>query len=199
MMKYAGIIPSLLLMLVMASCKPSPQKAEQYYDTVIAPLEDVFDKEEALIVLINNKTEQLANSPFTFQSDTVKDLVVVDTSGKHIEQAYNDLISQIALSKIRLSSLKDFDKSSQLKDAALALLNEYDVLCKNEYRALLQILQIPPAEYSSEQEDKFMRLSDTIDYRLKEKITMLTEELKLFSKKYNFKIQEDSVTNAVLP
>lgn len=199
MMKYAGVFSSLAIVLVMVSCKPSPQKAEQYYDAVVSPLEDVFDKEEALIGLINNETEKLAASPFTFQSDSIQKPIVADTGKKQIEQAYKDLVSQIALSRNRLTSLKDFDKNSQLKDAALALLAEYDILCKNEYRELLQIVQIPPADYSSEDEDKFMRLSDTIDFRIKEKITMLTDELKLFSKKYNFRIQEDSLAKALVP
>ncbi len=195
-MKQPGILFSFLLMLIMVSCKPSPQKAEQYYDAVKAPIDEVFEKEEALIVLINNETEKLASSPFTFQTDSTAAPVAADTGRQQIEQAYNDLLSQVSISKNKLSSLTGFEKSSQLKDAALALLTEYEVLCKNEYRELLQIVKIPAEDYSSEQDDRFMQLSDTIDNKLKEKIAILTDEIKMFSKKYNFKIQEDTIAVA---
>ena len=195
-MKQPGILFSFLLMLIMVSCKPSPQKAEQYYDAVKAPIDEVFEKEEALIVLINNETEKLASSPFTFQTDSTAAPVANNTGRQQIEQAYNDLLSQVSISKNKLSSLTGFEKSSQLKDAALALLTEYEVLCKNEYRELLQIVKIPAEDYSSEQDDRFMQLSDTIDNKLKEKIAILTDEIKMFSKKYNFKIQEDTIAVA---
>lgn len=181
----------LALILIIISCRPSPQKAEKYYDNIIAPIEDVFEKEDELIALINIEMEKLANDSSTFLSDP--DTIINDSILKKIEQVFSDLQSQIAISKNKLALLTDFNKSSSLKNAAIVLLDEYAELCNNEYLALIQNVKIPAKKYSFENEDEFLELSEIIDNKIDEKLNLLTQEIKLFADKYHFKIQPDTI------
>ena len=193
MMKYTLKMTFLAFALIIASCKPSPQKAEIYYDDIISPLEDIFEKEDVLIVLVNSEMDKLANDSSTYLSDTNK--AFTDTVFKEIDMAYSNLQIQIAISKNKLELLKGFDKSDVLKVAALDLIDAYSEVCKNEYPELLQIVKIPAEKYSIENDDKFLELSEIIDNKLQEKINVLTREIKLFAEKYNFKIQNDTIKN----
>lgn len=183
---------SLIAALMMAvSCKPSPQKAEKYYDDIITPLEKVFDLEEEFIVLFNNHMDKSVN-------DSSAVITKIDTSAlaagfKKIDMAFNNFQIQVSVSKNTIEALPDFDKNDKLKKAALGLLDEYSNVCTNEYPELLKIAKIPDGSYSVEDDDKILELTEIIDNKLQEKIGVLTKELKLFAKNYNFEIQNDSM------
>jgi hypothetical protein len=180
----------LAFVLILASCRPSPQKAENYYDNIILPLEDVFEKEEALISLINTEVDNPNDS-----SEVLSNTDTTDNAAfcKKIDMAFSNFQIQISISKNKVESLPDFDKNDNLKKTALDLLNEYDGICKKEYAELIQIVKIPEEKYSLENDNAFLELSEIIDNKIQEKTSILIKDLKLFAKKYNFEIKNDSI------
>ncbi|HOY30872.1 MAG TPA: hypothetical protein PKW80_03240 [Bacteroidales bacterium] len=181
----------LAVCMIISSCKPSPQKAEKYYDSIIVPLEEVFSKEEKFIALINNEMDKSVNDSTIIL--TLMDTIPCDTVCQEIETAFSDLQQQIKVSKDKLVSLPDFDKQDDIKKSALAVLDEYSMICLNEYRELISIVKTPENKYSHEDDDRFLEISEKIDSTLQEKISTLINDLKLFAKKYNFKLKKDTI------
>lgn len=191
MVKHLIKISLIAALMMAASCKPSPQKAENYYDDIITPLEKVFDLEEEFIVLFNDHMDNSVND-----SSTV--ITKIDTGAfaagfKKMDMAFNNFQIQVSVSKNNIEAMPDFDNNDKLKKAAIDLLDEYTNVCANEYPELLKIAKIPDGIYSVEDDDKILELTEVIDNKLQEKIGLLTKELKLFAKNYNFKIQNDSL------
>jgi len=191
MLKHVLKISLLTGLMIIASCKPSPQKAEKYFDDIITPLEKVFDLEAEFIVLINNQMDKSANDSSAVVSK-------IDTSSfaadfKKIDMAFSNFQIQVAISKNKLELLPDFDKSDKLKKAAIDLLDIYSEVCNNEYPQLIKIAKIPDGNYSIEDDDKILELTETIDNKLQEKLSILAKELKLFANNYNFELQNDSL------
>ncbi len=181
----------LISILIWGSCKPSPQKAEKYYDAIIEPIEEVFKKEDVLISLINAEMDKTIKD--SSSSIINNDTIIADTAYKKLDMAFSNLQIQVNVSINKLESLSDFDKSNTLKIKAINLMEEYNTLCKNEYAGLIYIIKIPEANYTLEDDDKFLALSESIDNKLQEKISGLLKEIKLFAKKYNFEIEKDTI------
>jgi len=181
----------IVFLLFLVSCKPSPHKAEKYYDSIISPVEDVFAKEEALVSLVNNDSDTTGNkSP---ASTTKKDSVSNEEFAKMTDMAFYNLQTQIAVSKNKLELLPDFDKSDKLKMTALELMDVYTETCQHEYAELIRIEKIPPENSTLADDDRLLELSEIIDTKIQEKTDVLIKELKLFARKYNFEIKNDSI------
>lgn len=176
---------------MIASCKPSPQKAEKYFDDIITPLEKVFDLESEFITLFNNQMDKSTNDSSAVISK--RDTSSFNADFKKMDMAFNNFQIQVAVSKNKLESLPDFDKKGNLKKAAIDILDEYSEVCSNEYPQLIKIAKIPDGSYSIEDDDKILELTETIDNKLQEKLSILTKELKLFANNYNFELQNDSL------
>ncbi len=191
MTKHFLTINIIVFLFLCYSCKPSPQKAEKYYDDIIQPVENVFDKEDELISVINSERDTANNDSVSIISD-------IDTAKskdfiRRVDLAFSNLKIQVSVSKNKIDALPDFDKKNILKQAAQNILDEYADLCDHEYSELITIVKIPKEEYSSEDDDNFFKLSETIDNKLQEKMTALITEIKLFAQEYNFEIQHDSL------
>jgi len=191
MLKHVLKISLLTVLMIITSCKPSPQKAENYFDDIITPLEKVFDLEEEFILLINNQMDESVNDSSAVISKT--DTSSFASDFKKIDLAFSNFQIQVAISKNKLESLPDFDKNDDLKMAAIDLLDEYSEVCNNEYPELIKTAKIPDGNYSIEDDDKILELTEKIDNKIQEKLSILTKELKLFANNYNFEIQNDSL------
>jgi hypothetical protein len=191
MLKHVLKISLLAVIIMIASCKPSPQKAEKYFDDIITPLEKVFDLESEFITLFNNQMDKSTNDSSAVISK--RDTSSFNADFKKMDMAFNNFQIQVAVSKNKLESLPDFDKKGNLKKAAIDILDEYSEVCSNEYPQLIKIAKIPDGSYSIEDDDKILELTETIDNKLQEKLSILTKELKLFANNYNFELQNDSL------
>ncbi|HNW69534.1 MAG TPA: hypothetical protein PKI01_03965 [Bacteroidales bacterium] len=191
MMKHLLKLSLITALMMAVSCKPSPQKAENYYDDIISPLEKVFDLEEEFIVLFNSQMDKTVNDSSTIITKIDTGSLAADF--KKMDMAFNNFQIQVSVSKNTLEAMPDFDKNDKLKKTAIDVLDEYSKVCSNEYPELLKIAKIPDGNYSVEDDDKILELTEIIDNKLQEKIGVLTKELKLFAKNYNFEIQNDSL------
>jgi len=187
------IVKSVILIsiFIFGSCKPSPQKAEKYYDDILEPIEEVFKKEDVLISLINAEMDKSIND--SSSSIINIDTIIADTAYKKLDMAFSNLQIQVNISINKMKSLPDFDKSNTMKTKAIDLMEEYNAVCDNEYPGLIEIIKIPEANYTLENDDKFLALSESIDNKLQNKISALLKEMKQFARKYNFEIKKDTI------
>lgn len=180
-----------VFLIFLASCKPSPHKAEKYYDSIISPVEEVFAREEALVSIVNNDSDTTGKkSPaYAKRKDSVSD----EEFAKMTDMAFYNLQTQIVVSKNKLELLPDFDKSDQLKKTALELMDVYTETCQQEYAELINIVKISQENFTLEDDDRLLELSEIIDTKIQKKTEALIKELKLFARKYNFEIKNDSI------
>ncbi len=179
------------IFFTIVSCKPSPQKAEDYYTRITEPIESVLTKEDALIQVINsimNKDSAKGNSP---AKEPSSEEVII--SHKALDMAFSNFCLQIATSLNRMETIGGFDNSTSLRDAADELLKEYRAVSEKEYPALIRIVKIPESEYTNDDDARFFDLSDSIDNELQQKISTYIQQVKLFSQEYNFQLEKDTV------
>jgi hypothetical protein len=180
-----------VILLTIVSCKPSPQKAQDYYTRISEPIESVLTKEDALIQVINsimNKDSAKGNSPAKEPSN--EEVII---SHKALDMAFSTFCLQIATSLNRMETIGDFDNTTTLRDAAAELLKEYRAVSEKEYPALIRIVKIPETEYTNDDDTRFFDLSDSIDNQLQRKISTYIQQVKLFSQEYNFQLEKDSL------
>jgi hypothetical protein len=180
-----------IILFTIASCKPSPQKAQDYYNEIVKPIESVLTKEDALIQVINtdmNKDSAQSKSVIKKHENNEKAII-----HKALDMAFANFQLQIATSLNQMEIIGKFDNKNDLKDAAQELLTEYKAVSEKEYPALIAIVKIPDIEYSNDDDTKFLDLSDSIDNKLQRKISAYIQQVKLFSQEYNFKLENDTV------
>ena len=189
-MKSASKFILLLAILLSVSCKPSPQKAEDYYDQISLPVKNVLVKEDKLIQIINADTVKDKKG-----ASILKKLESEPSFGKHkeLDLAYNNFKMQITTSLNTLKQIPDFDNKAVLKNTAIALLNTYDSIAQNEYAQLITITKIPASQYTNANDDKLLELTEIIDNKLQVRISAFTKEVKLFASDYKFKLAKDSI------
>lgn len=179
------------IIVTFVSCKPSPQKAQDYYTEITIPIESVLTKEDELIHLINS----------TMNMDTVDSnaQVAIPTSekisisNKALDMAMSNLQLQISASLNKLENISAFDNKTSLKDAATHMLTEYKAVSEKEYPALLEIVKIPDSLFTPDDDERFLILSDSIDNLLQEMVSNYIQQVKLFSQEYNFQLESDTV------
>jgi hypothetical protein len=180
-----------IFLLNMVSCKPSPQKAQDYYDRITLPIEALLGKEDQLIQVINANMKKDSAGPFSDKKQANDTAAMV--SQKALDMAFANFQMQIATSTNQMEAIGPFDKSTTLKDAAMGLLNEYKTVSENEYAELIKIVKIPEMEYTNEDDKNFLDLSDSIDNKLQRKISVYIQQVKLFAQQYNFQLEKDTV------
>ncbi len=173
--------------LALASCKPSPDKAMEYYNKVLDCQQAVLEKEDALIILINkemNKTladSASANIPQT--TDTLDNRTMIDAT-------YAEFCAQIVKSQSQLKETGAFNNKTELLDAATSLLDTYKKLSENEYKEVVGIVKIPSSIYTNEDDNRFLDLTERIDTCLQTQIDQFTRCCKSFAREYQFEIED---------
>jgi|GEM_PF-1408330 len=178
-------------LLALSSCKPSPQKAEEYFERMMDCQQAVLETEDALIQLINIEMQKTlidsvsANLP---QNS--------DTSGyaAEINVAYDDFCMQIKKSQAQLRDIGRFNNKTELLDAATSLLETYRSLSAKEYKEVVEIVKIPSSLYTNENDNRFLDLTEHIDTTLQAQIDNFTRASKAFARDYNFEISLDDST-----
>jgi hypothetical protein len=187
---FIGIISVLI---TLTSCKPSPGKAEAYYNTTLNYEQAVLEKEDVLIQFINREMQKSvadsANSVIQQNIDTA-------SNKSEITQAYTDFCSQIDASLGQAKKLDEFDGKTTLKDATLKLLETYKTLSGNEYKEVVEIVKIPAVLYTNEDDNRFMDLTIRIDTCLQNEIDQYTRTCKEFARDYKFILEEPIKENA---
>jgi hypothetical protein len=187
---FIGIISVLI---TLTSCKPSPGKAEAYYNTTLNYEQAVLEKEDVLIQFINREMQKSvadsANSVIQQNNDTA-------SNKSEITQAYTDFCSQIDASLEQAKKLDEFDGKTTLKDATLQLLETYKTLSGNEYKEVVEIVKIPAVLYTNEDDNRFMDLTVRIDTCLQNEIDQYTRTCKEFARDYKFILEEPIKENA---
>lgn len=188
-MKASVQVLIILYLVAIIACKPSPQKAENYYTDINDILYEVLVKEDLLIELVNsNMLKDSANNNISSndKSENIKKMIL----------AYENLKLQVASSLNKLKALHRFDNKIPLREAAVDLLNTYEKICNQEYAALLELVKKPDSLYSIEDDQNFFNIADSIDGKLQRKIDVYTSTSKLFAMEYNFKLTTD--TNQII-
>lgn len=184
-----GLLLLVALLAAIVSCRPSPQNAKQYFGCVRNIIEPLLQKEDQLITIINKEPVKAGSGASVFEKN--KDTVNA-VSAKELDDAFTALKSQIGLSLDDAQKLKAFDGKTSLKDALIALLEEYRNLSEHEYAEIVKIVKRPA---SVENDDLIISLSEKVDTLLQEKIDVFTRESKTFAMTYRFSIESDSIPN----
>jgi hypothetical protein len=190
-MRNAAFFLFVCSLLGLSSCKPSPEKAMEYYNKTLDCQQAVLEKEDDLIVLINkemNKTlmdSASSNIPQTADTSSNKGL---------IDAAYAEFCLQIKKSQRQMKEIGGFDNKTALLDATNALLETYRQLSEKEYKEVVAIVKIPSSIYTNEDDNRFLDLTERIDTCLQSQIDQFTRDCKAFARQYQFEI-EDPETN----
>jgi hypothetical protein len=184
-------ISLFVVLFAVVSCKPSPQKAREYYKDISKPIASVLTREDDLIKVINanrkkDSTRSILDKKTTDQSES-------NITIKALDMAFSNFQLQIATSINQMKAIGMFDNKSALHDAAMEMLTEYKSLSEKEYPALIAILKIPELKYTNEDDTRLLDLTDSIDNKLQRKIIVYVQQVKLFSQEYNFHLEKDTV------
>jgi hypothetical protein len=185
---------SIVLLLGLVSCKPSPEKAMEYYNKTLDCEQAVLEKEDALNILINKEMKKTladsgsANIPQT--SDTF------DNRG-FIDAAYAEFCAQIKQSQQQLKEIGGFDNKTELYDVSSSLLETYRTLSEKEYKEVVEIAKTPPSVYTSDDDNRFFDLTGHIDTTLQNQIDQFTKVCKSFAREYQFEIEDPRETNPI--
>jgi len=183
--------PILFVLIIFSGCKPSPQKAEDYYLKIEKQLYYVIEKETVLINYINIERDKIDS--IEKSTKKIKNrLNTLDSINNKIESAYNDLKIQIDNSIIEVEKNESFNNNSKLLDAAKNVLMAYKEVVDNEYVSIIKISGIPLSLYTEEDDSKFLELNETVDNKLQKKIEEYIYTAKAFSQEYKFIIPSDS-------
>ncbi len=179
-----------IILISLISCKPSPRKAQDYYSEITKPIESLLTREDKLIQQINSMMKDSSETASVLKKhEKVQD----PQAFKPLDMAFANFQLQIATSINQMKAIGTFDNSNDLKDAAMGILTEYKAVSENEYPALIAIVKIPEVDYTNENDTKFFEISDSIDNKLQKKIGLYIQQVKLFTQKYNFQLEKDSV------
>jgi hypothetical protein len=183
------LLPAILLTI--AACKPSPQKAQDYYEEVSKPIESILKREDNLVQAVNNLMKKdSTGSPSILKK---MDKTVDQNKINEVDMAFSNFQMQISTSTNQLKAIGEFDNSNVLKDAAIDLLGEYKSVSEKEYPDLISIAKIPDADYTEANDTRFFVLSDSIDNKLQRKVAQYIRQVKLFSQNYKFQLENDSI------
>lgn len=191
-MKKFSLIALTALCLILNSCKPSGDKAQAYYSQILEQLDLIVDKESVMINFINMEMQK-ADSAVQKKSK----MKITDTTNLilEIDASYLDFKRQIDQSLDKLEKLSDFDKKTDLRDAAIELCKEYKNVASSEYVEVIKIVKIPLSLYTEEDDNKFLEITEKIDNKLQVKIDTYVKILKGFSREYKFELAIDTTNN----
>jgi hypothetical protein len=190
-MKIIVKISLVIILFAIVSCKPSPQKAQEYYKDISKPIASVLTREDELIKVINANMKK--DSAKSITDKKTPDETELSVSIKALDMAFSNFQLQIATSLNQMKAIGMFDDKSTLHDAAMEMLNEYKAVSEKEYPALVDVVKIPDFKYSNNDDTRFLDLSDSIDNKLQRKISVYIQQVKLFSQEYNFQLEKDSL------
>jgi hypothetical protein len=191
MKKITGILV-LLFSLFLFSCKPAPHKAQEYYEQLTNPLKQVVAKENNVIDVIRQL--MVKDSAFILNDMSQKDSLDKKQLLAKLDSAYLLLSKQVKLANIEIEKMQGFDGKDELKKCASELLEEYLSVTENEYKKMMSICKIPLDKYTTEDDDMFFALSDSVDFKLQRKIETFSDLSKDFSKEYKFELPTDTTT-----
>jgi hypothetical protein len=175
----------LTILIAVASCKPSPRSAQKYQNDISAVLKKVFAAEDSLIFSINAAMNHAVSDSAMGEKVYQQQEKV---SQQKISDNYENLKTFLGEALRSLKQMPPFDKDDGLRNSALAILEEYEDVCNEEYVAVIQISKTDPAEYSYDHDNRFLELSQDIDTRIQEKVSIYIKKSKEFAKKYNFEL-----------
>ena len=188
-MKRYSLLFIAIFCIILNSCKPSSDKAQNYYSDILKQLDLIVEKESVMIQFINMEMQK-TDTNFTSKSK----IKIQDTTNLilEIDASYLDFKGQIDKSLVELEKVSDFNGKSDLKNAAVDLCKEYKNVVADEYVDVIKIVKIPLSLYTEEDDNKFLELTETIDNKLQVKIDVYVKILKNFASEYKFELQGDS-------
>ncbi|MCK9613296.1 MAG: hypothetical protein PHR81_06935 [Bacteroidales bacterium] len=188
-MKSFFYILFFITLFVFQACKPSPYKAENYYHDILTSLESVIENEDSLVVAIN--TIMIHDSVTSSAIAVTEDTTVLNELHKKLDIAFNNLRLQISVSFNKISSMPPFDKEDNLRVAAIKLVETYKNICDKEYAEVITIVKTPAVNYTYEDDNKFLEITEMIDNNLQDRIDNFAGEAKIFAKNYKFNLENE--------
>jgi hypothetical protein len=193
-MRIYLLISAAIICFALNSCKPSSDKAQNYYSEILQQLDLIVEKESIMINFINMEMQKADTN--TVKKSKVK---INDTTNLalEIDASFLDFKKQIDNSLSEIQKLPDFDKKTALRDAAIELCKEYQSVAASEYIEVIKIVKIPLSLYTEEDDNKFLEITEQIDNKLQVKIDSYVKILKAFSSDYRFELIGDSTNNNI--
>ncbi len=182
--KQIFLLP-LMLLLVLAACKPSPDKARAYYESILDQHQAVLEKEDMLNLLINREMKKALKDSVGANMSTGE---VQQENPADLDVAYADFCLQVKESISKTKETGPFHTNHKLLDASMALHETYLKLSEKEYKEVIDIVKIPPSLYTTENDERFFDLTLHIDTCLQTEIDNFTRACKEFALEYNFTI-----------
>jgi hypothetical protein len=133
-MKIVNLFSAFIAIIILISCKPSPQKAVEYNDKIVDEINKMRTAEDSL-----------GNAIVRFEE-------------KDLEAKLNNYISQAETGIKTISAMEKFDKKDDLKNAATSLLEFYKKSGQNEFKSVLEIARKP-----EKTEDDIKRVSEILE------------------------------------
>jgi hypothetical protein len=179
-------ISLFLSVFLFSACKPSTQDAEDYYDKVLDIQQEVLDKEDVFLGLINQET-----------TDTIDEQGTANTSMEtnatdqiNAETAYTGFCIQIDTALKQAKALQAFDGKNSLQKALIDLLNEYKLFSGKEFHELYRIAIKDPILRTPEEFKHYGALICRIDSCLDNKINEFGIACKDFARENHFELYE---------
>lgn len=159
MKKVFGLL-SLVIVMMLVACGPTPEQAAAYNDKIIDEQIAIVDKIDALV-------------------ESYQYYVPAD-----MDAAYSSAMNQVTTGITNVTALEDFDGKTEFKDAALELFNAYKTVLESEHREMVQIYKIPDEQFTEDHYSKWDNLAKQADSKMEEAFNKFGKAQDDFAAKY---------------
>ena len=174
MLKRTCIFSVLFLFTIffLLSCGPDKKAAVDYNDQII--IEQIKIAED-----------------LKFLFDTFEEFDSTDMSN-----AYQKLSKTISLALDKADNLEVFDNNSDFKNHAIRLFTSYKTVTDNEYKSMIDILNLPDSVYDDSKIAEWDSLNQEAMNKLNKALKEFNDYQKVFAKNYGINLN-DSTGNSV--
>lgn len=168
MKKLKALSLTLLIGVIMVSCKPSTEDARKYNDDLIAIEKKLTEKENAYL-----------------------DIAFSDSSNEQKKAVYTALANQANEAIAAANKMEAFDKSTEYLDAGKAYFAAIKGLCDAEYKQVLDLVCVEGA-LTEEQDAQLETVTKAIDDKSAAALKKIQDAQMVFAAKYKMQIEETS-------
>lgn len=171
MKKLKTLSLSLLVGVLLVSCKPSVDDARKYNDDLIAIEKKLTAKETAYL-----------------------DIAFTDSSKAQKTAVYEAVVKEANDALAAADKMEAFDGSTEYKDAGEAYFAAIKGLCDVEYKQALDLISIEGRELTEEENAKLDQVATAIDTKSAEALKKIQDAQTVFASKYKVTIEETPST-----
>lgn len=160
-MKKCGLL-ILVLIFAFFGCKNNQKKILDFNDEIIVEQEAVINSERTLVNSLNDRLIP------------------------QIDSSYQQLLSQIVNSEIKVTQMVDPDPEIGFKQATLKLFSAYKIQTQHGYKTLVELSKVPDSLFTPRQAKQFEEISSSIFVNLNAEVNTFMEVQNKLAEKYKF-------------